>query len=121
MNLAIYCAGNLGREIYDMALRINDVCNRWKRIFFLDDIYTGNKYYGVDVYRIEKLPVNFDEVEFTIANGTPAHRANIFDKLKKFGAPLAIMIDPTVVVSSSVSPPQGQLCLKMLKYLQMRI
>ena len=121
MNLAIYCAGNLGREIYDMALRINDVCNRWKRIFFVDDIYTGNKYYEIDVYHIEKLPVKFDDVEFTIANGTPVHRANIFDKLKKFGATLAIMIDPTVVVSSSVSPPQGQLCLKMLKYLQMRI
>ena len=35
MILGIYCAGNLGKVFYDLAVRINAVQRRWEKIVFL--------------------------------------------------------------------------------------
>ena len=37
MYLGIYGAGNLGKELYDIALRVNSYENRWEKIIFIDD------------------------------------------------------------------------------------
>ena len=42
MQLAIYCAGGLGKEVYDLAVRNNN--GKYEKIFFVDDIREENQF-----------------------------------------------------------------------------
>ena len=102
MNLIIYCAGGFGREILDIAYRINSVSKRWEVITFLDDVLDlGTNVSGIstkkftDVERMSKA----GGCEFVIANGEPSIRKILADKVHDY--PLAIVCDPTVIISAS--------------------
>ena len=51
--LAIYGAGGLGREVYDLAIRINAKKNKWNDIYFIDDVSEVDNILGVKVYKFE--------------------------------------------------------------------
>ena len=105
--LGIFCAGNLGKEICDIAERINENENRWSEIFFVDNYSNNQFFYGKLVYRLEDLHRNKDSIEYIIANGEPAIRKEIYDQIKKEDGRLATIIDPTVIVSKTAILGEG--------------
>lgn len=107
MILGIYCAGSLGKELYDMATRINAIDSRWEKIIFVDDVFQGASFYGAEVHRIEEFSINRNGIEFVIANGTPVNRQSIYHKIIEGGYHLTSLIDPTAIVSSTAKLGEG--------------
>ncbi len=109
MHLLIYCFGGFGKEVIDIARRLNMVSALWETIAFLDDAPRGNTYYGADVFRLESVQERFGTsfVESVIANGEPAIRKAIFERLAAAGIPLTSLIDAGAVVSESAHIGRG--------------
>tara|TARA_Y100000816_G_scaffold284922_1_gene263889 strand:- start:469 stop:1125 length:657 start_codon:yes stop_codon:yes gene_type:complete len=110
MNLVIYCAGGLGREVYDIAIRINKIESKWDRIIFSDDtIPNDQEVYSTKNYSLSSILENFDlnKSSFVIANGDPFNKVKIFDKLKKHGLKFEKIIDPTAIISHSAKICEG--------------
>lgn len=99
MILGIYCAGSLGKELYDLAVRVNDVNKRWAKIVFVDDVCKESTFYGTEVHRLSDWPAGSKDIELVIANGTPRSRKVIYDRLMGLSYRLASLIDPTAVIS----------------------
>lgn len=101
MQLAIYGAGSLGKQLYDVALRINAIEQRWKKVFFIDDIRQEEHFYLSDVHRLSEVQSLKEEVEAVVANGTPKNRKKMAEVLKQAGIPLVNLIDPSAIISPS--------------------
>jgi hypothetical protein len=80
--LAIFCAGNLGKEIYDIAKRINKINLKWVEIFFVDNYAKEGPFYGTKVCRFADY-ADIINIEYVIANGEPAQREKIYQQLKE--------------------------------------
>jgi sugar O-acyltransferase (sialic acid O-acetyltransferase NeuD family) len=93
----------LGKEVADIAKRINRTYKRWAGIAFLDDAANGPSFYGLDVLRFESIGERFgiDGVEAIIANGEPFVRKEIQERLVAAGIRLASVIDDSAVISPS--------------------
>lgn len=107
MILGIYCAGSLGKELYDLAVRVNDVNKRWAKIVFVDDVCKESTFYGTEVHRLSDWPAGSKDIELVIANGTPRSRKVIYDRLMGLSYRLASLIDPTAVISPTASIGAG--------------
>ena len=110
MNLVIYCAGGLGREVYDIAIRINKIESRWNRIIFSDDtIPNDQEVYSTKNYSLSSILENFDlnTISFVVANGEPNNRKKILDRLNQFELKLETLIDPSAIISSSAKIGKG--------------
>lgn len=105
--LGIYCAGHLGKELYDIALRINEKENKWDKIIFIDDVYEDDTFYGAEVYRPNDMQKQSEQLEVVIANGTPVNRKVLREKIEGFGFRLANLIDPTVIISPTAILGKG--------------
>jgi sugar O-acyltransferase (sialic acid O-acetyltransferase NeuD family) len=108
--LYIYCAGGLGREVLDIAKRINGIENRWSNYQFIDDFNPVNTLIdGVMVKSFEDLlDIQLDQMEFSIviAHGDPRARLSILEKLKlnnlsKYLVSI-VSVDARVSLNSSV-------------------
>ena len=112
MILGIYCAGNLGRGFYDLAVRINAVQRRWEKIVFVDDVYEGTSFYdGVEVHRLAAWKEPKENVEIVIANGTPRGRKAIYNRVVGEGYHLTTLVSPTAIVSPSARLGAGVVIL----------
>lgn len=107
MVLGIYCAGSLGKEIYELATRINAVENRWEKIVFIDDVCKETMFYGVEIHPLSDWRAESEKIEFIIANGTPHNRKEIYDRLMSANYQLATLIDPTAIISPTVKIGSG--------------
>lgn len=110
MKLIIYCAGGFGREILDIAYRVNFVTKRWDVITFLDDVLaSGTLVSGVSTQKFSdvKRLCGGGDCEFVIANGEPSIRKMLADKIHDH--PLAILCDPTVIISATAKVGDGLL------------
>jgi len=107
MYLGIYCAGNLGKEVYDIGIRMNEADKRWEEIVFIDDVYGSSEFYGVKVCRPEEFKHRLGQIEIIIANGTPVDRKAIRGKVDSFGFTFTNIIDPTVIISPTASIGKG--------------
>jgi sugar O-acyltransferase (sialic acid O-acetyltransferase NeuD family) len=105
--LGIYCAGSLGKELYDLASRINDSQIRWTNIVFIDDVCAEKEFYGTEVHRLDEYNSERKNIEFIIANGTPVHRKMIYDKIVSRGFAMTNLIDPTVIISPTAKVGKG--------------
>jgi sugar O-acyltransferase (sialic acid O-acetyltransferase NeuD family) len=108
MNLIIYCAGGFGREILDIAYRINSVSKRWEDIKFLDDVLdSGTNVSGISTQKFTDIKRLYrdGDCEFVIANGEPSIRKMLADKIQDH--PLAILCDPTVIISTNAKIGNG--------------
>jgi len=105
LNLFIYCCGGFGREVADLARRLNKTQQRWERIAFLDDTAEESE----AVYRLESALREFggDVIEAVIANGEPFVREMLLKKLRGFQIRLSSLIDETAVISESASVGEG--------------
>ena len=110
MKLIIYCAGGFGREILDIAHRVNSVSKRWEIITFLDDVLDlGTLVSGVSTQKISDVRRMCEDgnCEFVIANGEPSVRKVLSDKIHDY--PLATLCDPTVIISATAKVGDGLL------------
>lgn len=97
MNLGIYGAGGLGREVRELALQINAHTGRWSCVFFIDDVTAEQQVNGSPVLRVGDIPA---DTEIVIALGEPALRHQLADKLSA-DFQLATLIHPDVFVPQS--------------------
>jgi sugar O-acyltransferase (sialic acid O-acetyltransferase NeuD family) len=107
MNLALYGAGGLGREIYEIAQRRNMVSNYWGRIIFVDDFAVEGDYYNTKRVRFETLQKVKTDYEVIVAVGEPSARKALFEKLSSAEIKLATLIDPTAIISPSANIGAG--------------
>lgn len=110
MKLMIYCAGGLGKEIFDLAKRLNDSNKKWDDIFFVDDDPSlGNEFYGTKLFTYETLLSRFnpDEFEVSIANGEPVINQLLYNKLRSDNINLATLIDDTAIISHTAKIYDG--------------
>ncbi len=109
MQLLIYCCGGFGREVMDIARRLNQRHGRWEGISFLDDGPQEPRVYGAEVLPLDRALDRFGAsgMEAAIANGEPFVRKALRDKLQQAGVRLASLIDDTAVVSETASIGAG--------------
>lgn len=110
MILFIYCAGGLGKEVFDIASRINNLDNRWDEISFVDDTEgLGDNCYFGRLLKFEKILAEYggDDLEFVIANGEPVVREKLYMKLKENNLKIISLIDPLASISPSANIGYG--------------
>lgn len=107
MILAIYGAGGLGREIFDIATRANTKTPRWKQILFIDDFSEEGECFGAKKIHFESLMKIKDQCECVIGIGEPSSREKIFQKLRTEDFRLATLVDPTAVISPFAKIGEG--------------
>jgi sugar O-acyltransferase (sialic acid O-acetyltransferase NeuD family) len=109
MNLCIYCSGGFGKEVLDIAHRLNRVHSLWNRIAFLDDTREESLFYGTDVFRFESARERFgaDGMQVVIANGEPFVRKALLEKPDSAGISLASLADDSAVISETASIGAG--------------
>lgn len=110
MKLFVYCAGGFGKEVMDVARRINKLENRWDEICFIDDNpCLGNAFHGTKLFTFNKVldQHNINTFEISIANGEPAIKKSLFDRIKHAGAKFTNLIDHTAIVSPSAKLGEG--------------
>jgi sugar O-acyltransferase (sialic acid O-acetyltransferase NeuD family) len=109
LNLFIYCCGGFGREVAEIAHRLNEAHHRWDRIAFLDDAAADHAANGADVYRLETAVERFGatQMEAVIANGEPAIREMLLERLEESGICLSTVIADAAVISSTANIGAG--------------
>ena len=94
INLFIYGNGGLGKEVYDIAKRMN----KYDNIYFINDFENDN----VTVFDFDFVINNIVQKKncvFALANGEIESRQILFKKLKDNNCNLITLIDPSAVVS----------------------
>jgi len=109
MHLLVFCSGGFGKEVIDIARRLNMASALWETIGFLDDARHESTYYGAGVFRLESAGERFGAscIESVIANGEPAVRKAISERLAAAGIPPTSLIDAAAVVSESAQIGRG--------------
>jgi sugar O-acyltransferase (sialic acid O-acetyltransferase NeuD family) len=105
--LAIYGAGGLGRELFDISIRINAKTHRWKQIIFIDDFNKEGEFFGTKRIAFEALLKIKDQCECIVGVGEPAAREKLYHKLISNDLKLATLIDPTALISPFVKIGEG--------------
>jgi sugar O-acyltransferase (sialic acid O-acetyltransferase NeuD family) len=107
--LLIYCAGGFGKEVMDVARRLNESKSQWSDINFIDDGCVDNMKYGAKVLKFEDLEMagELHSCEIVIANGEPAIRQKIRTKLENAGLALGIVIDTSCIVARTARIEEG--------------
>lgn len=116
MILGIYGAGGLGREVYELALTINDASNRWSSIVFIDDALHVEDFRNIPIYKFTEFrKTNQKEnVEVCIAVGEPAIRQILYNKLRADGVDLATLVHPDVSIPRSSTIGLGTIICKFV-------
>lgn len=94
-DIAIYCAGGFGREVYTMIKRINNP--EWNFIGFFDDtIEKGSQLqYGICLGGINELNQWNTPINIVIANGSPSGLKSIHSKIVNPLVEFPTIIDPS--------------------------
>jgi sugar O-acyltransferase (sialic acid O-acetyltransferase NeuD family) len=107
MILAIYGAGGLGREMYEIALRRNAASGLWTQIVFVDDFSEEGDFFGTMRISFNSLLNHKNDYECIIAVGEPSSRAKLYQKLTAENMKLTCLIDPTAIVSPTAKIGNG--------------
>lgn len=85
--------------------------NRWEKIIFVDDVAEEKKVSGVPVYRFDEVEQFRNNIEFVIANGEPAFRKMLFDKIESNKYPFTNIISPWTPVLTGTKIGKGCIIL----------
>ena len=109
MKLGIYCAGGLGREVYELALDIQNQEDRWDEIFFISDVPVNSEKVRAKVIIFDQFCKTYSkaETEIAIAIGEPEYRKRLREKVTKLGYRLATLVHPMSRVSRFACLEQG--------------
>jgi sugar O-acyltransferase (sialic acid O-acetyltransferase NeuD family) len=113
MNLGIYGSGGLGKEVFDLAVRLNKVSPTWAKIMFVDDYRDEGAFYGTESIRFETILTHKKDFECAIAIGEPSSREKLFEKLSENGISLSTLVDPTVFVSPTAKIGAGTIVCEL--------
>lgn len=108
--LYVYCAGAFGKEVMDVARRVNAEQQCWSRIAFVDDFADeGSTVYDAEVFKLSTLAEaeNKADFEIVIANGEPEARRKILELVDAAGISLGRVIDNTTIVVPTASVAGG--------------
>lgn len=109
MILFIYCAGGFGKEVADIADRINKKLSKWQEIKFIDDYLVDSMKYGNQVIKSSDMfsrnNPKLDQI--IIASGEPAVRKKLSNVINENTFKLGRLIDYTSLVSSSAKIDDG--------------
>jgi sugar O-acyltransferase (sialic acid O-acetyltransferase NeuD family) len=110
-SLFIYCAGGFGKEVLDIARRLNRAHALWHQIAFLDDTRPESTYCGADVFCLESARerFGFENITAIIASGEPFVRKALLEKLEDANVRLATLIDTSAVISESAVIGDGSI------------
>ena len=106
MQLLIYGSSGFGREVYDLACRINNKINCWTDISFIDDVREEKSLNGIKIYKFEEI-LSLTDVECIIALGEPSYREKQYNRLSENNIQIATLIDPSAIVSDSAIIKKG--------------
>jgi sugar O-acyltransferase (sialic acid O-acetyltransferase NeuD family) len=111
MNLLIYCSGGFGKEVLDIAHRLNRAHSLWDSIVFLDDTREESSFYGAEVFLLESACKRFgaDGIEAVIAHGEPFVRKALIEKLDAAGVRVISLIDDCAVISETATIGVGSI------------
>ncbi len=109
MDLGIYGAGGLGRELLILALQINEVEKRWNSIIFIDDDCGLPALKGRQVYPFEEVKQKYNRsiLEIVVAVGEPQIRRKLRERINDKGFRLAVLIHPSVNIPGDTSLGAG--------------
>jgi sugar O-acyltransferase (sialic acid O-acetyltransferase NeuD family) len=108
--LGICGAGGYGKEVYDLASRINKVNSFWSDIFFVDkDPIVHKTIYQSKVINFETLTQNYDKksTELIVAVGEPSLRKKIYKQLISHEYTLINLFDPSCIISPTAKFGKG--------------
>lgn len=109
MRLFIYCAGGIGREVYDIAVKTDPQRAVWSEICFIDDNKDSGEFYGIRQYTYGKFKKSCpaSECGVVIAHGEPSTRSLLADKVRCDGYRLESVKDRTAWISSTAHLGEG--------------
>lgn len=107
MKLAIYGAGGLGREVYEIAMRRNAASKLWNDIVFIDDFSAEGDYFGTQRIHFKSLLDYKERYECIIAVGEPKSREVLYKKLVDHDVRLTNLIDTTAIISPTCKIDPG--------------
>ncbi|MGI6071396.1 MAG: acetyltransferase [Lachnospiraceae bacterium] len=112
MVLGIYCAGGFGGVTLGLANKINELDNKWEKIYFIED-NEEKANIGENIITFaefnEKHPA--DNAEIVIAAGEPRTREILFNKVKTAGYTLPNLIHPWANVENVLEIGEGNIIL----------
>lgn len=116
MILGIYGAGGLGREVYELALRVNSEENRWSEIIFIDDSEYAVSLRPIDILSFSTVlqEVNLDNLEVCVAIGEPSIRESIFRKITDHKIRMATLVHPEITLAESTKIGEGTIICKFV-------
>jgi|LSQX01.1.fsa_nt_gb sugar O-acyltransferase (sialic acid O-acetyltransferase NeuD family) len=103
--LCIYGCGGMGREIAELAQRIE----KWEKILFVDDNKQSTLIDGIEVYTLDELraKISSDNLEFIVTTGEPSSRQHLYNKLAIEQLSITQVIAPEFILSKTSSISQG--------------
>lgn len=111
MILGIYGAGGLGREVYELALDVNEVKKQWTDFVFIDDAeaLSGTEIYGITVMPFTefKRKYSIEDAQVVIAVGEPSIRTILHKKVKDANYTLAVLVHPSARLSRWATVEEG--------------
>lgn len=99
--LAIYGAGGMGREIADLAMRINLMNQYWNKIVFIDDMIKESSINHLSVFSFDDF-LKHDSLQSTqviISSGEPSVREYLYQKVRAADLELVNIIEPEFIKS----------------------
>ena len=112
LTLYIYGAGDLGKEIYAYALRMNEVTKRYfETVFVIDEKNMSENrtsFCGAVLRSYQSITDSEkSNSEIIMAIGEPDVRAKMYNEIKADGFIFAVIIDPNAVVLSTAKIREG--------------
>ena len=107
MVLGIYGAGGLGREVYILAKKINNLKHCWDEIVFIDDVNDISEIQGKKVFKFVDLIKEHLNLEIVIGVGEPSVRQAMFNKVKEYNNNLATLIHPGIYIDETTTIGEG--------------
>lgn len=103
--LAVYCCGGLGKEVMDLAQRINKETEKWNEFIYVDDNEAIEEINGIKVYTFKQVLEIFktDTVGFVIACGEPKIRRILMEKVEAAGLLLENVIAKSAAYISELA------------------
>jgi len=105
MKLYIYGRGGTGREVLDIALRINAREFRWNDFYFIDDTENSSDS-ELTVVALDDIPAN-ELCEVIVAVGEPEVRKALYNRVKSKNLKFATLIDQSSIVYPSCKLGNG--------------
>lgn len=104
--LGIYGAGGLGKGIADI---VTKHLPEWDEVLFVDDVTQERRVHGLDVLPYAEFLRQHGpgQAQIVIAQGEPADKATLFDKVKADGYALATLVHPSAEISPDVQLGEG--------------